>query len=41
MNTYSNGNFTFLILRILRLYTHNVCEMFVNEHSEIIEYIKN
>ena len=41
MNTYSNENFTFLIVRILELYTRKVCEMFVNKHSETIEYIKN
>ena len=41
MNTYSNENFTFLIVRILELYTHKVCEMFVNKHRETIEYIKN
>ena len=41
MNTYSNENFTFLIVRILELYTRKVCEMFVNKHSETREYIKN
>ena len=41
MNTYSNKNFTFLIVRILKLYTLKVCEMPVNKHSETIEYIKN
>ena len=41
MNTHSNENFSFLIVRILELYTRKVCEMFVNKHSETIEYIKN
>ena len=41
MNTYANENFAFLIVRILELYTRKVCEMFVNKHSETIEYIKN
>ena len=41
MNTYSNENFAILIVRILELHTRKVCEMFVNKHSETIEYIKN
>ena len=41
MNTCSNENFTFLIVRTLELYTRKVWEMFVNKHSETIEYIKN
>ena len=41
MNIYPNQNFTFLIVRILELYTRKVCEMFVCKHSETIEYIKN
>ena len=41
MNTYSNENFAFSIVRILELCTHKVCKMFVNKHSETIEYIKN
>ena len=41
MNKYSNENFAFLIVTILELYTRKVCEMFVNKHSETIEYIKN
>ena len=36
-----NENFSFLIVRILDLYTHKVCEIFVYKHSETIEYIKN
>ena len=30
-----------LILGILALYTCKVCEMFVNKHTETIEYVKN
>ena len=30
----------FHILRIFELYTHNVCEMFVSQHTETIEYVK-
>ena len=41
MNTYSNENFTFLIVRILELYTRRVCEIFLDKHCETIEYIKN
>ena len=41
MNKYSNENFTLLIVRIFKLYTRKVCEMFVKKHSETIEYIKN
>ena len=41
MNTYSNENFTNFELRIFKLYTCKVCEMFVNKHSKTIEYIKN
>ena len=41
MNTYLNENSAFLIVRILELFTRNVCEMFVNKHSETIKYIKN
>ena len=41
MNSYSNENFTLLIVRIFELYTRKVCEMFVNKHSETIEHIKN
>ena len=41
MNKYSNENFTLLIERIFELYTCKVCEMFLNKHSETIEYIKN
>ena len=29
-------NFTFLILKILELFTRNVCEMFVCKHTKII-----
>ena len=41
MNTYSNENFKFLIVRILELYTRKVHKMFLNKHSETKEYIKN
>ena len=41
INTYSNENFTFLIVRILELYTRRVCEIFLDKHCETIEYIKN
>ena len=41
MITYLNDNFTLLIARIFELYTRKVCEMFINKHSEKIEYIKN
>ena len=41
MNTYSNENFAFLIVRIPEFYTREICEMFVNKHKETIEYIKN
>ena len=41
MNTYSNENFTLLIVKTFELYTRKVCEMVVNKHSETIEYIKN
>ena len=34
------GNLTFLILGILKLYTHKVCEMFVYKHTETKEYVK-
>ena len=34
-------NFAFLFLRILKLYTRKVCEMFVYKHTETIEYVKN
>ena len=37
---YYPENFVFLILRILKLYTRKVCEIFVNKHTETIEYIK-
>ena len=37
---YCPENFTFLILRILKLYTRKVCEMFVYKHTETIEYVK-
>ena len=33
-------NFAFLILRILELFTHKVCKMFVYKHTETIEYVK-
>ena len=33
-------NSTFLILRILELFTRNVGEMFVYKHTETIEYVK-
>ena len=41
MNTYSNENFTLLIVGTFELYTRKVCEMFANKHRETIEYIKN
>ena len=34
-------NFEFLFLRILELYTRNVCKMFVYKHTETIEHVKN
>ena len=37
---YCPENFTFLILRILKLHTRKVCEMFVYKHTETIEYVK-
>ena len=38
---YYPENFAFLIIRILELYTHKVCQMFVYKHTETIEYVKN
>ena len=37
---YYPGNFAFLILRILELYTRKVCEKFVYKLTETIEYVK-
>ena len=37
---YCPENFTFLILRFLKLHTRKVCEMFVYKHIETIEYVK-
>ena len=34
-------NFAFLILKIIELYTRNICEMFVYKYEEAIEYVKN
>ena len=34
-------NFAFLIIGILELYTHKVCEMFVYKHTKTIEFVKN
>ena len=39
MNTYSNENFTLLIVGTFELYTRKVLEMFANKHRETIEYI--
>ena len=39
MNTYSNENFTLLIVGTFELYTRKVFEMFANKHRETIEYI--
>ena len=39
MNTYSNENFTLLIVGTFELYTRKVFEMFPNKHRETIEYI--
>ena len=33
-------HFAILILTILELISHNVCEMFVYKHKETIEYSK-
>ena len=33
--------YSFQYVQILELYTRKVCEMFVDKHSETIEYIKN
>ena len=33
-------DFAFLILRILGLYTRQICVMFVYKHTEIIEHVK-
>ena len=38
---YYPENFAFLTIGILELYTRKVCEMFVYEHTETIEYVKN
>ena len=35
------GNFAFLILGILELYTRKVCEIFVYKYTETIGYVKN
>ena len=35
------GNFTFLFLRILVLYSRTVSKMFVYKDTEAIEYVKN
>ena len=35
------NTFVFLALGILELYTRKVCEVFVYEHTETIEYVKN
>ena len=37
----SPENFALLVLRILELYTRNICEMFVYKYAETIEYVKN
>ena len=37
---YYPENFVSLILRILKSYTHKVCEMFVYKHTETKEYVK-
>ena len=38
-NDFGSGpeNFSFLILRVLELFTLKVCEMFVYKHTETIE----
>ena len=33
-------NIAFLILRILELFAHKVCETFVYKHTETIEYVE-
>ena len=33
-------NVAFLILRILELFAHKVCETFVYKHTETIEYVE-
>ena len=38
---YYPENFAFLTIGILELYTRKVCKMFVYEHTETIEYVKN
>ena len=38
---YYPENFTVLILRVLELFTHKVCEIFVCKHTETIEHVKN
>ena len=40
MYKYYPGNFAFLTLRILELYTRKVCVMLVYKHTETIEYVK-
>ena len=37
---YYPENFAFLILRIVKLYTHKVCEIVVYKHTETKEYVK-
>ena len=40
LQKYYPENFSFLILRILKLFTRKVCEMFVYKQTETIEYVK-
>ena len=40
MQNYYPENFTFLILRILELYTRKICEMLVYKHTETTERVK-
>ena len=40
LKKYYPENFSFLILRILELFTGKLCKMSVYKHTETIEYIK-
>ena len=40
LQKYYPENFSFLILRILELFTRKVCEMFVYKQTETMEYVK-